>query len=107
MTVAMQVSKPFAHKLAQEVDSMTTVVKQIGATRIVIHSPSGFIQMSTEEQRQWFTQQWENGDPVVRNIVETVCRIRSKRSNEIALKEGDKYKDSRGSGENAGVQQNG
>lgn len=81
MTALMQVSKPAPHKLAQGADSMVTVIKQIGETRIIVHSPSGFIKMSPEEQRQWFSEQWEAGDPVIRNIVDIVCRIRSKRPN--------------------------
>jgi sugar phosphate isomerase/epimerase len=57
---------------------MVTMVKQIGNSKIIVHSPSGVIAMTPEQRREWFARQWEEGNPVVRRIVEVALDIESK-----------------------------
>lgn len=64
---------------------MVTVVKHIGNTRITVHSPNGIIAMTPEERQAWFKKAWESGDPVVKGIVEAVCRIHRNRAARAAM----------------------
>lgn len=53
----------------------STVSKQIGNTKITVHSKSGFLYMSPEEQREYFRKLQEAGDPVICRIAETMSRL--------------------------------
>ncbi|MED0961830.1 hypothetical protein [Bacillus paramycoides] len=41
---------------------------QFGNTKVIIHSPLAL--MKKEEQKEWFQQEWEKKNPVLRSIVE-------------------------------------
>ncbi|MEH6945049.1 hypothetical protein [Bacillus sp. JJ722] len=42
----------------------------IGNTMITIHSP--LVNMNESEREKWFTHEFENGNPVILNIVNTL-----------------------------------
>lgn len=46
---------------------------QFGNTTVIIHSKLAW--MSPEEQRTWFREQWELGNPVLRQIADAVFDI--------------------------------
>ncbi|MBF8116598.1 hypothetical protein [Bacillus cereus] len=41
---------------------------QFGNTKVIIHSPLAL--MEKEEQKEWFQQEWEKKNPILRSIVE-------------------------------------
>ena len=41
---------------------------QYGNSKVVIHSP--LAQMNKEEQREWYKQEWEKENPILKAIVE-------------------------------------
>ncbi len=46
-----------------------------GNTTVIVHSP--LVLMSPEERKQWFEQEWQKGNPILRQIAEAVldcCR---------------------------------
>lgn len=57
---------------------MVTVTHQIGNTVVRVHSPSGVIAMSREEQRQWWLDRIAECHPVVMAIREVAAGIRTK-----------------------------
>lgn len=54
---------------------MDTVVRQIGQTKITIHSPSGFISKSLAEKQEWLCREQEAGNVVVRRIAQIVTEL--------------------------------
>ncbi|MFC4323672.1 hypothetical protein [Litchfieldia salsa] len=51
-----------------------------GNTTVIVHSK--LAHMNREEQRNWFQQEWENGNPVLKHIVEAAynCQLHPKKS---------------------------
>jgi len=43
-----------------------------GKTKIIIHSH--LMGMTDEEQKQWFEEQWEKGNPIIHEIVDAAWR---------------------------------
>jgi len=43
---------------------------QYGNTTVTIHSP--LVLLNTEERREWFRKEWENGNPILKEIAEAV-----------------------------------
>ncbi|MBW7642451.1 hypothetical protein [Geobacillus thermoleovorans] len=41
-----------------------------GNTTVIVHSP--LVLMSPEERKQWFEQEWQKGNPILRQIAEAV-----------------------------------
>lgn len=41
---------------------------QFGNSKVIIHSP--LTEMSKDEQREWYKQQWENNNPILKAMVE-------------------------------------
>jgi hypothetical protein len=41
---------------------------QYGNSKVIIHSPLAL--MSKKEQKEWFQQEWENKNPILKAIVE-------------------------------------
>ncbi len=41
-----------------------------GNTTVIVHSP--LVLMSKEERKQWFEQEWQKGNPILRQIAEAV-----------------------------------
>lgn len=41
---------------------------QFGNTKVIVHSP--LASMEKEEQKEWFQQEWEKKNPILRSIVE-------------------------------------
>lgn len=64
-----------AHTLYQGGDDMVTQIHQIGSSKITVHSPTGVIALSGDEQREWFQEAWQAGHPVVRGIAYQVTQI--------------------------------
>jgi hypothetical protein len=76
------------HTLLREGMRMTTVVHQIGNTKVTVHSQSGIIGMSPEEQQAWFLQELEANSVIVKGIVEAVSEIHMHlQTNEVKTKE--------------------
>lgn len=48
-----------------------------GNTTVIIHSP--LTKMTKEEQKEWYRQEWEMKNPVLRSIVDAVmaCHLNS------------------------------
>ncbi|MRX56729.1 hypothetical protein GJU41_22560 [Bacillus idriensis] len=42
----------------------------IGNTTIIVHSP--LVVMSSEERKQWFRDEWEKGNPILKEIAAAV-----------------------------------
>lgn len=63
--------------------SMITRVHQIGNSKIKVHSPSGVICMTHEEQRVWFREQWSIGNIAVRRAVELAREIEERSSSHL------------------------
>jgi len=60
------------HVLGRDQHMEPKVIKSGNAT-LRIHSP--LAHMSQDEKRKWFQDEWENGNPVVRNIVQTALQL--------------------------------
>ncbi|WP_169823056.1 hypothetical protein [Anaerobacillus alkalilacustris] len=43
---------------------------KIGNTTVIVHSP--LVTMDLEERKQWFRDEWEKGNPVLKEIAEAV-----------------------------------
>ncbi|WP_096201620.1 hypothetical protein [Bacillus sp. FJAT-45350] len=43
---------------------------QFGNSTVIIHSP--LAQMDKDEQKEWYKQEWERKNPVLRTIVDAV-----------------------------------
>ena len=41
---------------------------QFGNSKVIIHSPLAL--MNKEEQKEWYKQEWERGNPILKAIVE-------------------------------------
>lgn len=54
---------------------MATVHHQIGKTRIILHSKSDVILMTSDEQREWFQKELDEGNPQATRIRDAVQRI--------------------------------
>lgn len=42
----------------------------IGNTKVIIHSP--LVNMNIDEKKQWFKEEWEKGNKVLKGIAEAV-----------------------------------
>ncbi|MGG3800637.1 hypothetical protein [Metabacillus fastidiosus] len=62
---------PHTHELRGNAD-MNKPKKQFqfGNTTVIIHSP--LIVMSEPERKQWFQDEWEKGNPILRDIADRV-----------------------------------
>lgn len=43
---------------------------QYGNTTVIIHSP--LVNMNPKQQKQWFKEEWKNGNPVLKEIAAAV-----------------------------------
>lgn len=43
---------------------------QFGNTKVIIHSP--LVEMTSNERKQWFLDEWEKGNPVLKEIASAV-----------------------------------
>ncbi|MED4354321.1 hypothetical protein P9265_18680 [Schinkia azotoformans] len=41
---------------------------RFGNSKVIIHSPLAL--MNKEEQKEWYKQEWEKGNPILKTIVE-------------------------------------
>lgn len=43
---------------------------KIGNTTVIIHSP--LVEMTSEERSNWFNREWENSNPILKEIAQAV-----------------------------------
>lgn len=48
-------------------------------TKIIIHSP--LIEMTVEQRKDWFMKEWQNNNPILREIAKATIDCYKKRSN--------------------------
>lgn len=58
---------------------MFSVTHSIGNTKIIVHSPTGIIQKSKQEQQEYFSKKQLEGDPIICQIAERVTELLAKR----------------------------
>lgn len=54
----------------QQMEPMPSKEYKFGNTTVIIHSK--LVNMTSEERREWFEREWENGNPWLKNIVAAV-----------------------------------
>lgn len=54
---------------------METRTCQIRNSNMTVHSPSGIIAMTPEQQRNWFRLQWESRNVIVCQMVDSALAI--------------------------------
>lgn len=63
------------HSVNQGVSTLVTREYQMGNTRIIVHSPTGFIDLTPKQQSAWLERAYEAGDPIATAIVDAVYNI--------------------------------
>ncbi|QOY36640.1 hypothetical protein AWH56_002910 [Anaerobacillus isosaccharinicus] len=54
-----------------------------GNTTVIIHSP--LTEMTKQEQKEWYRQEWEKKNPVLRSIVDEVLDCQLKKIKEQTI----------------------